>query len=315
MKKNLLTRTLTFIGAAALMMTALVGCGHVATQEELDNDDFVTVIEDLEVAKDFAMASVPFFDKGVYVNYEEGSATRDLFYVFYDGGAGYTENGLDGMGLPFCCTQETGAITFSFGGDDGTPDIFVVESIENGVLKGSFGNNKVSYFEPVCDADPENFDAMAYVDKHGRTELAKYDDPNGWSVFYNAAYIEPIQQDNMVAFVYTGESAGTNMVTVTYNAGMSAKDAVDQMADSWQNPNTVKTESIFPGTADTEGYRAMFYPTDAGSGLYEEVLARDYMEGNLLFEVTGHNSGDEAMDMAVSDNIAMIFDSITFVNA
>ncbi len=119
----------------------------------------------------------------------------------------------------------------------------------------------------------------------------------------------------MVAFVYTGESAGTNMVTVTYNAGMSAKDAVDQMADSWQNPNTVKTESIFPGTADTEGYRAMFYPTDAGSGLYEEVLARDYMEGNLLFEVTGHNSGDEAMDMAVSDNIAMIFDSITFVNA
>ncbi len=42
------------------------------------------------------------------------------------------------------------------------------------------------------------------------------------------------------------------------------------------------------------------------------AIARDYMDGYLLFELTGHNSGDEELDMAVSDYMAAIIDSLTF---
>ncbi|WP_026518238.1 hypothetical protein [Butyrivibrio sp. MC2021] len=216
------------------------------------------------------------------------------------------------MGLPFCCTQEDGKIAFSFGGNGESSDVFTVESIENGVMKGAFEDGMTMYFEPVFDADPEAFDAVAFVDKSGRVDYKQYEDPNGWSVTYNAAKMSVTQQNNMVFFVYTGESAGTNMITVTYEPSVSAKDAVDEMVKSWGSDNATQNESIFPGTEDVTGYWAMLPPAAEGSGYYESVIARDYMEGSLIFETTGHNCGDDALDMAVSDELVLIIDSITF---
>nr|WP_297708143.1 hypothetical protein [uncultured Butyrivibrio sp.] len=69
---------------------------------------------------------------------------------------------------------------------------------------------------------------------------------------------------------------------------------------------------IFPGTEDVKEYWAVLPPTEEGSRLYMTAIARDYMDGYLLFELTGHNSGDEELDMAVSDYMAAIIDSLTF---
>ncbi|MCR5604305.1 MAG: hypothetical protein K6G27_11480 [Lachnospiraceae bacterium] len=44
----------------------------------------------------------------------------------------------------------------------------------------------------------------------------------------------------------------------------------------------------------------------------ETAVARDYMDGYLMFECTGHNSGDEEKDMEMSDILASIIDSIQF---
>lgn len=311
MKKISLAKALTLFGTAALMMGTMAGCGNSAT-EQSSVETTVAEIENEEVALADTFTSAPYFTKGVYVNYLDGAVTRDYFYVFYDEGAGYTEDGNNGMGLPYCCTQEDGKVTFSFGGDDGIEDVFTVESTEYGIIKGSFADGKTMYFEPVLDADPEAFDASEFVEKHGKIDLQKYEDPNGWSVTYNDADIDIATQDNMVAFVYTAPSAGTNMVMVTYDVDMSAKEAVDQLAESWGIEKTTVTESYFPGAEDIKGYWAMLQPSAEGSGYYAQAIARDYMDGYLLFDIIGHNSGDDEIDMAASDSLAIIIDSITF---
>ena len=112
--------------------------------------------------------------------------------------------------------------------------------------------------------------------------------------------------------VYTGESAGTNMITVTYEVNITAEDAINELAKSWGDNVTV-TRSIFPNT-EVDGYWATLPPAEDGVGMYQTAIARDYMDGCLIFEVTGHNSGDDALDMEVGDALAMIIDSITFIN-
>ncbi len=47
----------------------------------------------------------------------------------------------------------------------------------------------------------------------------------------------------------------------------------------------------------------------------EKVLIPINMrDGCLIFECLGHNCGDDEIDMAVSDNLALVIDSITFNN-
>ena len=41
-------------------------------------------------------------------------------------------------------------------------------------------------------------------------------------------------------------------------------------------------------------------------------ISRDYMDGSLTFELTGHNSGNDELDMEVSDYMSSIIDSVTF---
>ena len=126
-------------------------------------DPSVTVIEDEMVAKAANISGGPYLTKGVYVNYTEEEAARDYFYVFYDEGAGYTEDGNNGMGLPFSCVQADGVVVFSFGGDGEDKDIFVVTSSENGTITGKTESGRVLVFEPVSDADPDTFVAENYV--------------------------------------------------------------------------------------------------------------------------------------------------------
>lgn len=256
------------------------------------------------------------FTKGVYVNYREGATTRDYYYVFYDEGAGYTEDGNTGIGVPFAVTQEGGKAVFSFGGEDEeSRNEFVMETVENGVIKGQFdGDGIILYFEPLMNVDPQNFDAVQYLAQFNPSTEAEYTDPNGWSVRYAREHFEVTTQDNMTAFVYTGESAGTNMVMVTYEVSKTAEDYANGLAESWGKDNVTISKGIFPGTDDVDGYWVSLAPSEDGSGLYQTAIIRDYMDGVFSFELTGHNSGDEAMDIAVSDDLAMIIDSIAFLN-
>ena len=310
MKRNVITKIVAFGGVAVLTIGALTGCGKSAEISENVEETAEAVIAEEPVALADTVAQAPYLTKGVYVNYAEGATTRDYFYVFYDENTGYTEDGNTGTGVPFSCEQTDGKIEFSFGGEDEQLEVFEVTSTENGIITGHFDDGIVLNFDLKMDADADNFNAQNYVSPS--TE-AVYESANGWTVKYNSDLIAVNESANLVTFVYTGESAGTNMVTVTYDVGKSGKEAIDEMAESWGSESVMRTEGLFPGTEDVDGYWAVLPPAEGGSGLYETAIGRDYMDGYLVFELTGHNSGDDALDMQVSDTMAMIIDSLEFV--
>ena len=138
-----------------------------------------------------------------------------------------------------------------------------------------------------------------------------YHDANGWSVRYNPDVIEVTQGGPVTTFVYTGDCAGTCMITATYTVEDKAEGAIKTLGESWGS-DTVFTESIFPGTEDVTSYYASLAPSEEGSGLVMSAIGRDYMEGALIFEFTVHNCGDDAIDIPVSDALAEIIDSIQF---
>ena len=143
-------------------------------------------------------------------------------------------------------------------------------------------------------------------------ESSVYQDPNGWSIKSDADLFTVNQSDNNVFIVYTGESAGTNMITVTYIAEDKAEAAIKKLGESWGSDKTTYSEAPFLGDEDVTGYWATLEPAADGSGAYETAIGRDYMDGALIFELSGHNGNDEEQNMAVSDALAGVIDSITF---
>ncbi len=299
--KNRKMMRITTVAMAAVMTATLIGCSGSAAAPA-----------PAEPAQTEAATS-PIFPKGVYLNYavEAENPEKSYFYVFDSEETGHTDDGTVGIGVPFACKQEDGSVSFSFGGDDGIWDVLTVDSVENGIVKGHFEDGLELVFEPVAGVDPEGFDAQNYLSEAAGGDLI-YKAANGWTVKYDPKLFTINGGGPEVSFVYTGESAGTNMITATYNVDKDAKTAIADLAKSWGDKATT-SEGIFPGTEDVTGYWATLPPEKEGSGLYSTAIARDYMDGYLMFELTGHNGEDEEANMAVSDALAGIIDSIEFV--
>ncbi|QFJ56044.1 hypothetical protein [Pseudobutyrivibrio xylanivorans] len=299
----------------ALMVTAtvvgamFVGCGSSAGQAA--GKESATLSEEAApTSASEEKVGAPYFTKGVYANYssELDNPTKDYFYVFYDEGAGYTDDGVSG--LPFSCTQEDGKITFSFGGEGEAEEVLVVTEVKDDLVYAYFegAEDRPLVFELMADADPDNFSAENYL---GNGTDNVYNDANGWRVHYNPSCIEVNTQGNITTFVYTGDCAGTCMVSVTYDVDKNAKEVSEDLAKQYGDSASV-SEGIFPGTEDEKGYWITSSSDGNDSGLYMTGIVRDYMEGYLLFENIMHMGGDEEMDMAASDSLATIIDSLQF---
>ena len=296
--KNQVLEKVKAYGVTAVMIGAfLVGCAGKESVTTTEND-----------------TSEPYFTKGVYVNYVADAEDPPLtyFYVFYDEASGYTEDGINGIGLPFACEQRDGTVVFHMGGaGEEEKELLTVDSFENGTVIGHMENGIKLAFVPEEGADPDNFNAQNYVNAE-TGEDAVFESANGWKVRYDPSVITVNDAGSVTTFVYTGESAGTNMVTATYDVGKDAKTVIEDLQKEWGD-NAQVFESSFPGAEDVDGYWVTLTPTEDGSGLYETAIARDYMDGYLLFEMTGHNSGDDAIDIPVSDALATIIDSLEFI--
>ena len=258
--------------------------------------------------------AAPYFKKGVYVNYAKEAQDPPLtyFYVFDNETCGHTDDGTVGIGVPFRVTQKDGVAEFSFGGDDEeSKDELVITSFENDIITGYFEDvpDRELVFELMTGLDAESFSAENYVNG---PENSVYHDANGWSIRYDEDLFDIDQKDNQVFIVYTGESAGTNMITVTYTVDSKAEAAIKELGESWGD-NVTFSQGSFPGAAEgVKGYRASLPPAGDGSGLYMEAVGRDYMDGALIFELTGHQGEDDEQNMAVSDQLASIIDSLVF---
>ena len=166
--------------------------------------------------------------------------------------------------------------------------------------------------EPEAEEEAEETEEEAPEEVVEVKEPTLYEDPNGWTLKYYEDSFDVTQENGMVAFVYKGESAGTNMLSVTYDVDTTNPEEVaDKLVKEWGD-SAEKSEGIFPGTESVPCFRASLPVAEDGSGLYMEAIIRSYMQGCLVFELTGHNSGDDELDMAVSDNLAMLIDSVEF---
>ena len=94
---------------------------------------------------------------------------------------------------------------------------------------------------------------------------------------------------------------------------MKNKPMRDEIAKGY-GETAVKSEAVFPGTEDVKGYWVSVGPEEGGSGAYVTAIARDYMDGALIFELDGHNGGDEAMDNQVAGVFSDMINSLEFAN-
>ena len=189
MKKNFKS-ILAAAGAAMMVVGTVAGCGNGAAETTQTSEESVQEATEAVVSAEEATTEenqgAPYFTKGVYVNYakEAENPTRDYFYVFQNEGAGHTDDGTAGVGVPFSCTQEDGQITFSFGGaDEEFQDVLDISSVEYGIIYGHFEDGLELVFEPVEGVDPDTFEAINYV---SASDEQVYTDANGWSVKYDA---------------------------------------------------------------------------------------------------------------------------------
>ena len=324
MRKTIFKMVTPMITAVAMTGMLLSGCGNAVETENTQNET-VSIAEEKEVAlasspedkqtnETAEVPAAPYFAKGVYANYSAELENPEMtyFYVISGDNYGYTEDGAnEGIGLPFDFEQEDGKVAFTFGGADESKDNLIVTAAKDGFIYGYFEDipERPLVFELISGADPENFSAENYVNG---PKNSVYHDANGWSFKYDADNFEITRQDGTVFVVYTGECAGTSMITITYDPEKSGEEAIKTMGESWGSENTTYTQAIFPGTEDVTGYWAMLTPSDGGSGLCETAIGRDYMGGALVFEFTEHICGDDELDMAVSDALASIIDSLSF---
>ncbi len=144
------------------------------------------------------------------------------------------------------------------------------------------------------------------------SNFATYANSDGWSVQYDSNLVEVTESDDTVAFVYTADCPGTCMMTVSKSDASTAAEARDAIAESWGNgDNLIKSESPLMDTGK-DGYWLIQPLEEGGSGLTETVITTTHDNQVFVFDLTTHVGDDEAMNMQISDTMAMIIDSLQF---
>ena len=174
------------------------------------------------------------------------------------------------------------------------------------------------YNRPSEKADSEEAESKDTddVEDMEEVELPEYEDYKsswGWSVKYDPSVITVNEADYMTSFVYTGESAGTNMMAITNIPERQEDEVLSELIKNMEDPDSiVKSESYFPGTNDKWGCWISPKDNGTGSGLAEDIFTGEYNGGVMMIEFITHKSGDEEADMAVSDALSGIIDSIGY---
>ena len=147
----------------------------------------------------------------------------------------------------------------------------------------------------------------------GETGDGVYSSSYGWTVTFEPADFAVNEVTDGASFVYQGESAGTNMVTITYAEDKGPEEVLDELTADWGDPDDIdRSESYFPGTNDKWGFWRSLNSDGEGSGLNERAFAGEYNGGTLLFEYITHTGSDEEVNKPSQDALQALTDSITY---
>ncbi len=176
-----------------------------------------------------------------------------------------------------------------------------------------------SFFNGYADGNIVKFTAVkkdAAKEKEVTNEEMEFISPDGWRVRYDAKSIAATEVDKHTAqFVYQGEAAGTCMAEIKYIADKQPEEVLYDVTSEWGDQSKIqRSEGTFPGTDDKLGYWRVLPDNGKGSRLSMTAIATEYNDGVLLAVETFHSSGKDEIDMAASDALAEVIDSITFKN-
>lgn len=121
--------------------------------------------------------------------------------------------------------------------------------------------------------------------------LETYADAKGWSAQYDPNMITVNQLEDGADFVYTGDSAGTNMVTIRCIPDKQPEELLYELTSEWGTDDSTqeeitRTEGFMPGTTDKWGFWRMLNTGEEGSGLTRAAMAGEYNGEVLLFDLT-----------------------------
>ena len=156
-------------------------------------------------------------------------------------------------------------------------------------------------------------DAEAPVEDIKLPDDETYESDHGWSVRYVPSLFTVNESDNETDFVYTGESAGTNMVAIQTIEDKLPPEVIDELTKS--HKDMVIREGSLGGDENRWAIWVMPGPDEVqesenGSRIYEDYIVTEYNGGTLLLSFITHISGQDELDTAVSDYISMIVDTL-----
>ena len=159
-------------------------------------------------------------------------------------------------------------------------------------------------------AEPADFDLPVPDPEDDGHEQMTYMSPDGFQLRYNALTAEGWEIDEHTArFDCLIDPEGTNTLTVSWIAGKQPEEVLDEVTETWGNQEAIlRNEGLFPGAADKWAYWRIWSNDEA----VKTAIAGEYNGGVLLFVIESTFTGDEGRDMAISDTLEGILDSITY---
>ena len=101
------------------------------------------------------------------------------------------------------------------------------------------------------------------------------------------------------------------MVTVSTLNGMNPEEAREELVEMWGGEATTY-EGPFSMAEKNAYWVCMESEVGEGLGLYDTAIVVEHNGNTLLFECVEYMGVDEEVDMMVSDELAMIIDSVEF---
>ncbi len=163
------------------------------------------------------------------------------------------------------------------------------------------------YIPEVTAAEVDDTVVTGYCMPDYNTFESKY----GWSVEYNSEVFEVEEGNDFVGFDYTGDCYGRCMVTVSNLTGMTMEEARDELVSMWGDKATT-CEGPFSVDEKFAYWVCMESKVGDGLSLYDTAIVVEHNGNTILFECVEYMGIDEEVDMMVSDELAMIVDSVQF---
>jgi len=142
-----------------------------------------------------------------------------------------------------------------------------------------------------------------------------YESKDGWKIKYNPdLFIMSEGDKGEVSFSYQGESAGSNVITISYHKGKMPTEVLYEKTANVDDSKISRSEGWFGGTYPNWSYTRDIAPDKEGSGLGEIYTGIEHNGGTLLVDVLYHRDLDEERNMDTSDQISGVLGTLEFTS-